>query len=531
MFKKSEKKNAVDLLGSLSKRAEDLSREEQAKSFVAIRRIKQSLESRDSRVIFGRRGTGKTHILSYIANLARDRQETACFIDLRRLGSNNSIYADHSVSPAARATTLIRDLLSAIEDSLAEQYIDPKSKLKENDFANALDQLQACVKSVVVTEKVEIREQTTDGNGEVVSGSVSARISTKGAEIGSAVTGERSTNISNEHTLIQTGSSRLSVNMGESHRCLSNVVSKLPGRFWLLLDEWSSIPEILQPFLADFIKRAIFPIQGVTVYIAAIEYRSKFRIDDEVGRIGFELGSDISADINLDDYFIYDVSPDAAAKFFEELLYNHLVAFAMPDGLVERNAKEVVNNVFSQEKVFWELVRASEGVARDFINILQLAAMRSDNSKIAMNEVRAAARDWFERDKQRNLDTRENAQELLQWIRNRVIGEKKVRAFLLNAAVSNPLIEFLFDERVLHIARRSYSAKDEPGVRYRVWKFDFGCYADLISTSTNPRELLSEGLSMSKDGEIVVPDDDYRAVRRAVLNLSEFEREHSAKVK
>ncbi|MGB6230950.1 MAG: hypothetical protein WBF53_12595 [Litorimonas sp.] len=200
-----------------------------------------------------------------------------------------------------------------------------------------------------------------------------------------------------------------------------------------MLDEWSSLPEVLQPFLADFIRRAILPIQMITVQIAAIEFRSAFRIEFDDLRAGLELGSDISADINLDDYFVYDVNAETATEFFRDLLFKHMTAFAGERGLNEKNGAEVVSAIFSQDRFFSELVRASEGVARDFINILQLAAMRADQSKITMHEVRTASKDCFERDKQRSLDTRPRARALLDWIRDSVIENRRARAFLLGA--------------------------------------------------------------------------------------------------
>ncbi|HWX48155.1 MAG TPA: hypothetical protein VNZ61_08885 [Roseomonas sp.] len=523
MFRKEPKKSAVDLLQQISKRAEDLTPEEQAKSFVAIRRIDGALKSRDSRVIFGRRGTGKTHILSYMSAAANGRGDFACSIDLRTLGSNNSIYSDLSVPASVRATTLIRDLLSNIHFRVLDFYTDPRSRLNDKALYTAIEGLQSCVKTVVVTEQQQSRGKVSradalkmQAGGEAKLSAVTLEARTSGsAEFTSSDAGEWETTIS--------GKPRLSVNMGDAYTQLNRVASLLPGRLWILLDEWSSLPETLQPYLADFIRRAILPVQNASVCIAAIEYRSKFRADDADDRLGLELGSDIAADINLDDYFVYDVSPDAAVQFFGDLLYKHLSAFADPVGLSEGSAKAVIANVFSQDRVFAELVRASEGVARDFINILQLAAMRSDDSKITMNEVRTAAKDWFERDKQRNLDSRKNAQELLQWIRDEVISGKKARAFLLNVSVSHPLIEFLFDERILHIARRSYSAKDDPGVRYRVWKVDYGCYVDLINTLNNPTSFLSEGVVFSEQGDLIVPDDDYRAVRRAILDIAAFD--------
>lgn len=517
----SKKMKAVDLLQQITKRAEDLTPEEQAKSFVSIRRIDGALKSRDSRVIFGRRGTGKTHILSYMAAQATERGDVPCVIDLRTLGSNNSIYADQSVSASSRATTLIRDLISAIHDQLVDSYTDPKSKLRDKRLVKELDELQSCVKNVVVTEHSETRGKLSQTDAAKVQASGELTISALPPSGKASAGAELATEEAREWETTLSGKPRLSVNMGSAYSQFEAITKLLPGRFWLFLDEWSSIPEVLQPYLADFIRRALLPVRLASVCIFAIEYRSHFRASHEAETVGLELGSDISADINLDDYFIYDFGSDAAVEFFGQLLHKHLVAFAGEAGLEEATPQAVISSVFSQDRVFVELVRASEGVARDFINILQLAAMRSDQTKITMSEVRTAAKDWFERDKQRNLDTRENAQELLEWIRDAVIRGKKARAFLLEAGVSHPLIEFLFDERVLHIARRTYSAKDDPGVRYRVWKVDYGCYVDLINTGNNPVNFLIEGTEVVDD-DITVPDDDYRAVRRAILDLKSF---------
>lgn len=522
MFSRPQKSKAVDLLQQISKRAEDLTADEQAKSFVAMRRIEGALKSRDSRVIFGRRGTGKTHILSYVAKAAKDKGDVPCFIDLRMLGSNNSIYSDGSITPHARATTLIRDLLTAIHDKLLDRFTEPKSTFSGLGLEDSLDKLSACVKTVVVTESQETKGKISNDTAASIMAGGDFKASITGVEgsVKTEANASQGNHLEWETTI--RGVPRLSLNMGDAFSRLNDVASRNKGRIVILLDEWSSLPEVLQPYLADFIRRAVLPIQNITVYIAAIEFRSLFRSDYDEIRVGLELGSDIAADINLDDYFVYDVSPTAAVEFFGELLFRHLTAFAGSNGLLEKDADEVIGAIFSQDRVFAELVRSSEGVARDFINILQLAAMRSDESKLSMTEIRSAAKDWYERDKQRNLDTNKVAQSLLDWIRDKVIFGKKARAFLLNSSVSSDAIEFLFDERVLHIARRSYSAKDEPGVRYRVWKVDYGCYVDLINTAKNPSGFIFEGSEMIEGGEISVPEDDYRAVRRAILDLKEF---------
>ena len=96
-----------------------------------------------------------------------------------------------------------------------------------------------------------------------------------------------------------------------------------------------------------------------------------------------------------------------------------------------------------------------------------------------------------------------------------MIRERKARAFLLQSGKKNILIDSLYDARVLHILKRGISTHDQPGVRYDVYKIDYGCYVDLLTTHNSP-----QGLLQIDDGNYVeVPPDDYRSIRRAILDI------------
>jgi hypothetical protein len=179
---------------------------------------------------------------------------------------------------------------------------------------------------------------------------------------------------------------------------------------------------------------------------------------------------------------------------------------------------------FTQINTFQEFVRASEGVPRDAINILALAAQRDLDAKISMDHTRAAADAWYQRQKEDAVSSNEEALALLHWIIDEVIGERRARAFLLRSNTRHPLIDALFDARVLHLLKRNISAHDEPGVRYNVYKLDYGCYVNLMTTQKAPEGLLPFD-DDSGDGTkyVDVPPDDYRAIRTAILDLDRFE--------
>jgi hypothetical protein len=272
--------------------------------------------------------------------------------------------------------------------------------------------------------------------------------------------------------------------------------------------------------------RAVAPNRNYSVHIAAIEHRSSFRGGDGAEDVGIELGADAFADINLDDYLVFENQHQGSIEFFKEMLFRHLMAVSPSDNPPVRSPDDFIRTAFTQEPTFRELVRACEGVPRDAINILQIAATRAQDEKISAVHIRGSAKDWYDRDKATYVDSNQDADSLLRWIIERVIGDRKAKAFMVRSDVRNDILERLFDERILHIARKSYSTNHEPGIRYKVWKLDYGCYVDLINTSRAPTGLLFEGADADPSETIVVPQDDFRAIRRAVLNLNEFYNRH-----
>ena len=223
----------------------------------------------------------------------------------------------------------------------------------------------------------------------------------------------KGSNGSSEETT-ETSHPRLSVNIGQVSRSLSELASIFDNRLWILLDEWSSLPESLQPYLADFVKRCLFPLSSYAVHIAAIERRSVFRIGEGSASIDIELGSDAAADINLDDYFVFKNNPSRSINFFQEMLFRHLLAVAGDQKLPFQTSDQFVATVFTQTPTFRELVRACEGVPRDAINILQLAATYAQEEKISIPHVRLAVKDWYDRDKAAYLQSDLNADSMLQ---------------------------------------------------------------------------------------------------------------------
>jgi hypothetical protein len=233
----------------------------------------------------------------------------------------------------------------------------------------------------------------------------------------------------------------------------------------------------------------------------------------------------MSAAVDIDDYYVYDRNPNRITDAFADMLYKHIQT-ELPKNYLTATFQISAGNtltrkLFSDVAVFQELVRASEGVARDLINIFSHAyfsAHRRGKEKIDKSAVTEAARLWFEQDKLHNLD--DTLQIVLRRIVEQVIGEKKARSFLLPRELgSHALIQKLFDFRVLHVVQRGYADKDKPGVRYDIYTLDYGTYVDLMNTSKRP-ELGFTELAIPNSDDFIVPFDDRRSIRRIILDPS-----------
>jgi len=511
----------------LTKRAEMAEPKTLVDTFVDTGMLGALLTSRDHQIIYGRRGTGKTHALVYLSEKKRDRGDLPVYVDMRIIGSSVGIFADESIPIPERATRLLRDTLSVIHDKLFEHAVGTSARLNLGIIGEQLDAfIDASTETQVsgsVAEEMQVNVSQREGHDATLGVSASG----EGLGITSNLSVNTDIGASQQYTRGTTGQVRHRVRFGAIDQALSKIVAAIsPNRIWILLDEWSAVPLELQPYLADLIRRCILPIRGVSVKIAAIEQRSQFSIGAVRGDyVGIEVGSDMTADLNLDDFMVFDNDSSQSVSFFRKLIFNHYRSAQEENNepLLASDEEAFVRLAFTQRNALEEVARAAEGVPRDAINLIALCAQKAGASQISVGHARAAAKTWFQRDKESAVSSNVHARLLLHWIIDEVIAHRRARAFLLLSATRDPLVDALFDARVLHLLKKNISAAEQPGIRYDAYKIDYGCYVDLLTTVREPGGLLPAGDFQEIDaGFVDVPPDDYRAIRRAILDLSVF---------
>jgi hypothetical protein len=492
--------------------------------------VSVQLENANNQILYGRRGTGKTHVLKVVLRAAEAQQDQlAIYVDMRNLGSS-SIYEDEGRPMHVRVASLLRDVLAEVENALLDWATDPAHEPPGPIFERLNEFSEAITRSVMQPDTITVEGETSSEASTEDSG----RLRLDGPRLGLEVGGTAEARSGTRSRVVQRGRPLDKVLFQEISTALAQSIEAAGiSRLVILLDEWTAIPLDLQPLLAEFLKRAFFPNAKVTVKIASLEYRSNFAERMEKNNVlGFELSADISSALELDDYYVYDRNPARTVEMFSELAYRHISAEVDASTGTDsylatthkiQDADEFIESLFSGD-AFTELVRAGEGVARDFINIFSSAffdAVRRDAERIDMKAVRSAAREWYEKDKSLNVD--EEQARVLRRIIESVIGDRKARSFMVEKDLEkHEVLRSLFDFRLIHLVQRGYADKDNPGVRYNIFTLDYGTYVDLIGTKRAPEGDFTASDDVSSD-DIVVPFDDKRSIRRIILHREDLE--------
>jgi hypothetical protein len=247
------------------------------KAYVPLGSIEELLESPQNQVLYGRRGTGKTHTLRTLAQRAAQNGELSIYLDLRLIGSSGSLYSDTRRSLGERATYVLTDVMKLIHSRLLDLRISGSIAQPMFDHLDIL--LDACndlrVEGPVSVTKKDEYKSTVDlerTGGVEVTLSSAPRVGGKGSKVsksGSASAVAQEVGV--------TGDVTLHLDLGVLNWALREVLSTIaPRKVLLILDEWSACPFEIQPYLADLLRRCFMPLQSATLKIGAVEGRSVF---------------------------------------------------------------------------------------------------------------------------------------------------------------------------------------------------------------------------------------------------------------
>jgi hypothetical protein len=469
----------------VDKRAEKMDESLLEGTFVPIPQIDSMLSTAEHHVLYGRRGTGKTHTLRRLEQQRRLKGGAALYIDLRYIGSESGLYSDQALPLATRATTLLIDVVTTIHESLLDLTLsDERFTDKLSDLSPALDLLVNAASNVRVQGDVE-RETTQTSersDGEKGGFTISATPSSLG--LGASRSRERSERTGATQRRVERGEEKFHIVFESLAAAFAKVASALGHQgLWVMLDEWSSLPAELQPYLADMLRRSVF-VPGVTVKIGAIERRSCFmtpRPGTNGDYIGIELGAEAFV-IDIDEYLTFAHGAFYAQTFFAQLLLRHAGrALTASDGRpLFESGMDFAQVAFAAD-AFTRYIESIEGLPRDALEIAQKCASLAMERQISFSHVNSACTNYFLLSKERRL-SEPAAKALRDIVRRCVEAESRLIALRRPAQSQNEIVAELYDQRLIHRRGQGVSLPDRPtNETYDIFLIELGCFVELLN--------------------------------------------------
>lgn len=445
-------------------------------------------------VIYGRRGSGKTHLLKALSEMVLDKYDEdkifPVYVDLRRI---IPIVSPEVENKEIDALLIFKYLMQEVALNL---YSNLPILLRKNEFdlsnQTSFDEKERRLNLIFESLYLEFdgrelkkandltvtEEEVKSLSGEFsVAKSPSLKVAASGTVKENRQTGRRG-HISVLHIT----------------NAIEEIINELDLRFMMILvDEWSEIPREIQPSLAEIFKKTFSAINVVTK-LAAIPNRTTLGIKTDSKFFGLEEGGDVFG-YPLDMRYVFEVNKNQTRDFFNDLLYKHLSSInkVAIDDLIkkEKKSKESFINLIFANVALNEILIACAGIPRDFMNLFInsydrfMLSSSSTAARISVKNLRQANAEWYESDKKEQVDKNEVEKRLLTEIVKEVIEKKKSMHFLVPEKYSsNKHIQNLIDLRVIHLRKSGYSHKDHPGVSYNVYSVDYGCYNSLNITKT-----------------------------------------------
>ncbi len=224
-----------DAFMRLQKRAETIDLNSLVDTFVDVGPLFPLLQSRDHQIVYGRRGTGKTHALQYLLANRSSEGDAAVYIDMRNIGSTAGLYGDSTVSLTERGSRLLVDTITAIYDRLVEDALEAIYGDKGGDALSLLDDLADEITRVrVVGGEVERTATIGEEHGTEKGGNAAIEAGTMGIAVRLGASEKEREKDRSEIVMRETGQLRHSVHFGDISRLLRRIVERLTdgGRLW-----------------------------------------------------------------------------------------------------------------------------------------------------------------------------------------------------------------------------------------------------------------------------------------------------------
>lgn len=471
------------------------------------------LVARQHQIIYGRRGTGKTHLLRRVEVSLRDSFAEGGLLPVYVNGSQlsqqiNLLSSNPDMVALAIYVQLMQHIGTEIHRFVMElnrvDFWDWVVGGKKSQNARQADVIATLLKETLTSGQVrllpagEASDEATTLAETSQSASAGASIKLDPRTLGWAIKADAAAARSKASSSLTTRKIR-----GEVILPFSQVSSDLARLLELLgqasilvfFDEWSEVDKDprVQPYLAEMLRRTTSAVPGMYLKLACIPGRTSLATPitgDTKNPIGLEEGDDIQADVDLDSIVFSQGSLDQLVPFFMAMIKKHVgVEIDWVRDASFRDFKMfLTSKVFKGLAPFVELCQASGGVPRDFINIYRTASITAANINKSgqvrppfnVGSVRHAAKGVYQ-SKRKSFGKSASPQlQLLDTIYKEIYINKNSYLFLLSEeSAEDDIVQTLYMEKLIHRMPVAYYNTDDER-RYQYFQLDYGATIDRL---------------------------------------------------
>jgi hypothetical protein len=425
--------------------------------FVDSRHSRTRLLSKQNHVVFGRRGAGKTTLVSSL-------QESGSHIEIYL---NLEDYKD--ITFPNIVIHILIEMLTILNKKINSEKPWYKSPLKSIHCKKEIRSICSVLSTYLHEPDQETQEVDTN---ELSENELSGKLKTHGASSSAKTKHQIAMHV--KRNLPKSKIDYLKLELSKYKKLIISISSLLSGKpIFLIFDDLYFVTKVVQPDLIDYFHRLT---KGTSLFlkVATIRHRSKLYRRDNWQYVGVEPTHDI-----------FEVDMDYTLDNFDEL--QHFMRALLDNAIQQSKASVLVDEIFSGDG-FSQLSLASGGVPRDFLSLFVTLANNAAKTDKPIGKIQvtdtAISNISSKLESMKKDSGSEDAiiEYYLSRIKRIVYDEKRTNAFLISKEdLENDLqikqaIRELVDLRLIHLVDHNTSKAPSDGRRYEAYILDIGLY-------------------------------------------------------
>ena len=476
-----------------------------------------ALASPNSHIIYGRNGTGKTHLLKAFGEYCeREYEKTKVlpvYIDCKtlELGTvgpeidiSHLVFRYYRLFVGKIVETLTGFATEALKPGLLERVFGGNVVSRRKAIKASIAELQAIFRYEAIEERVKEYRRKRDSQEETKTGTSASlklsldKLEPKADAALGAATGE-SERRGEAIELVYDGLAV--IDYDEVRAKLESILEQIGATSMILLiDEWSAIDLTLQPVLAEVIRKTLAVSKRIYLKVVALKYLTRLTAAVKPPqRIGLQPGVDIFPIADLDDLLCFDIDGQAVKDFLTLIAYRHCAAHSDTVGKIALPDFEAAlcSRIFETPAAYLEIVRASEGNPRDFLSLLSACCSTtlSKSKPLSQKDAVKAAVLHFTNAKEANIKQSGTAIGFLYKKLFERVVQNKQKLFLITSELADKdeRLRELLHYRFIHLVNPSYTVLTDKLLphTYAVFSMDYGKLASLKAAKAGEQLVLA----------------------------------------